>query len=61
LRGRLAARCIYDAVAPALTPDSTPRDVVTEKTRGLVQAGKIAKLSARGNAVKAGSCLRALR
>jgi hypothetical protein len=55
------AKLIYDNVVPALTPDATPRDVVIAQTRALARAGKISQLSARDNAMKAGSCLRALR
>ncbi len=55
------ARLIYDSAAPAIAGASNPKDVVVEKTRALAQEGTISKLSARDNAMKAGSCLKGLR
>ncbi|PZM07859.1 hypothetical protein CPY51_30580 [Rhizobium tubonense] len=51
------SRVIYDVVSQLYKPGSDLRALVTEKTRGLAEAGKIDKGSARSNAMAAGRCL----
>lgn len=62
-RGKLNAdgKTIYDKSLPLATPDANLRDVVTEQTRALVQAGTISMDTARPNAEAAGECLKLLR
>ena len=61
-RGKLNAngKLIYDKSLPLATPDANLRDVVTEQTRALVEAGTIPMFSARSNAEAAGKCLKLL-
>jgi hypothetical protein len=51
------SRVIYDDVLPTYKPGADLRAVVTERTKGLVAAGKIDRASARTNAMAAGHCL----
>ncbi|BAM88093.1 conserved exported hypothetical protein [Bradyrhizobium oligotrophicum S58] len=51
------AKQIYDASAPAIGPDSVVKDVIVERVRPLVMAGKFDRDTARANATPAGECL----
>jgi hypothetical protein len=61
-RGKLNAdgKLIYDKSLPLATPQANLRDVLTEQTRALAEAGSI-QLPARENAEAAGACLKLLR
>lgn len=52
---------IYDLVAPSVTPSSVIKDIIVEKVRPLVMAGKISRDAARTAAVGAGDCLKLLK
>ncbi|MGJ5136348.1 hypothetical protein ACQR1V_00065 [Bradyrhizobium oligotrophicum] len=51
------AKQIYDATAPAIGPDSVVKDVIVERVRPLVMAGRFDRDTARANATPAGECL----
>lgn len=55
------ARLIFDAAAPAITPNAEIRPILEEKTRALVSSGRVSRSSARGSATAAGNCLRQLQ
>jgi hypothetical protein len=55
------AKLIYAATAADFPTAADPRGMVRDKTKAMVQAGKIAQGSARDNAMAAGKCLRQLR
>ena len=61
-RGKLNAdgKLIYAKSLPLAKPDANLRDVITEQTRALAEAGTI-QLPARENAEAAGACLKLLR
>lgn len=50
-------RAIYDASVAAVQPGTNMRDLLTDKTRGLVQDGTVARASARASARAAYQCL----
>ncbi|CCD94487.1 conserved exported hypothetical protein [Bradyrhizobium sp. ORS 375] len=51
------AKQIYDVTAPAIGPDSVVKDVIVERVKPLVVAGKFDRDTARANATPAGECL----
>jgi hypothetical protein len=51
------AKQIYDVTAPAIGPDSVVKDVIVDRVRPLVMAGKFDRDTARTNATPAGECL----
>ncbi|WP_407049219.1 hypothetical protein [Methyloraptor flagellatus] len=55
------AKLVYDAVAPALKPDSVMKDVVIAQVRPLVLSGKLDRASARAAAEAAGPCLKLVK
>ena len=55
------AKLIYAATAADFPTAADPRGMVRDKTRAMVQAGKIAQGSARDNAMAAGKCLQQSR
>ena len=55
------AKLIYAATAADFPTAADPRGMVRDKTKAMVQAGKIAQGSARDNAMAAGKCLQQLR
>ncbi len=61
--GRLGplAKHIYDMVAPEVTPASVIKDIIVEKMRPLVMAGKYPRDEARAAGQSAGECLRYLK
>jgi hypothetical protein len=50
-------RVIYDASVASVQPSTDLRSLLTDKTRGLVQAGTVARSSARESARAAYKCL----
>ena len=57
----VAAKLVYDAVAPALKPDSVMKDVVIAQVKPLVLSGKLDRSSARAAAEAAGPCLKLVK
>lgn len=51
------AKTIYEAAAPAIKADSVVKDVIVDKVRPLVMAGKLSRDAARAAAPAAGECL----
>jgi hypothetical protein len=62
-RGSLGpeARRIYDSAAPQVTPRADLRDVLKQRTRSLVLAGKVQRATAPDSAEEAAHCLRVLQ
>ncbi|MDX2165424.1 MAG: hypothetical protein SF182_00095 [Deltaproteobacteria bacterium] len=50
-------RTIYDASIAAVTADTNLKDLLTQKTRGLVEAGTVPRDTARDSARAALKCL----
>ena len=52
------SRAIYDASVAQVAPTTDLKALLTAKTRGLVEAGTIARASARDSARAAATCLK---
>lgn len=52
------AGAIYAAARPGVAAGGDPKAVITDATKALVKAGRIARAAARTNALAAGACLK---
>jgi hypothetical protein len=55
------AKLIYDAALPSITPSAVIRDILPDKVRPLVMAGKVSRNTGRASAEAAGQCLKYLK